>query len=250
MYQIAADLHTHTLVSNHAFNTITEMAAKAASMGYKAIAVTDHGCAMPDSPHIWYFNNLVRLPDVLEGIPVLKGVEANVMDLNGTLDFSQEQLAQFDWVIASIHGDCLPGKLTVEQATELWLNVAKNPYVDMIGHSEQANHVYDYERVTREFAAYNKVVELNGNSFSVRPQGAANMRALALACKKSGCKIALNSDAHSIYHLERGVSHLYTILEEINFPQELIINGSGENLRRELEIHNKKIVDRIGELLR
>ena len=52
MYQIAADLHTHTLVSNHAFNTITEMAAKAASMEYKAIAVTDHGCAMPDSPHI------------------------------------------------------------------------------------------------------------------------------------------------------------------------------------------------------
>ena len=68
MYQIAADLHTHTLVSNHAFNTITEMATKAAAMGYKAIAITDHGCAMPDSPHIWYFNNLIRLPDVLEAV--------------------------------------------------------------------------------------------------------------------------------------------------------------------------------------
>ena len=172
------------------------------------------------------------------------------MDLDGTLDFSQQQLAQFDWVIASIHGDCLPGKLTVEQATELWLKVAENPYVDMIGHSEQANHVYDYERVTREFAARNKVVELNGNSFAVRPEGAPNMKALALACKKSGCKIALNSDAHSIYHLERGVSHLYGLLEEIDFPPELIVNGSGENLRRELEIRNKKIVDRIVELLR
>lgn len=250
MYQIAADLHTHTMVSNHAFNTITEMATKAAAIGYKAIAITDHGCAMPDSPHIWYFNNLVRLPDVLEGIPVLKGVEANVIDLEGNLDFSQQELARFDWVIASIHNDCLPGKLTVEQATNLWLKVAQNPYVDMIGHSEQARHMYDYDRVTREFAARNKVVELNGNSFAVRPEGAQNMKALALACKNSGCKIALNSDAHSIYHLERGVSHLYEILEEIDFPQELIVNGSGENLCRELEIHNKKIVDRIGELLR
>ena len=33
MYEIIADLHTHTLVSNHAFNTITEMAAKAKAMG-------------------------------------------------------------------------------------------------------------------------------------------------------------------------------------------------------------------------
>ena len=250
MYQIVADLHTHTLVSNHAFNTITEMATKAKAMGYKAIAVTDHGCAMPDSPHIWYFYNLLRLPDVLEGIPVLKGVEANVMDLNGTLDFPQQELARFDWVIASIHGDCLPGKLTVEQATNLWLKVAQNPYVDMIGHSEQANHVYDYDLVTKEFAARNKVVELNGNSYAVRPEGAGNMKALALACKKNRCKIALNTDAHSVYHLERGVAHLYEILEEIEFPKELIINGSGENLRRELEVHNKKIVDRIGELLR
>ena len=249
MYQIAADLHTHTLVSNHAFNTITEMATKAASMGYKAIAVTDHGCAMPDSPHIWYFNNLVRLPDVLEGIPVLKGVEANVIDLEGNLDFSQQELARFDWVIASIHNDCLPGKLTVEQATNLWLKVAQNPYVDMIGHSEQARHMYDYDRVTREFAARNKVVELNGNSFAVRPEGAQNMKALALACKNSGCKIALNSDAHSIYHLERGVSHLYEILEEIDFPQELIVNATRENLVNELKLHGRRCAEYVGGII-
>ncbi len=249
MYHIAADLHTHTLVSNHACNTITEMAAKAKRMGYKAIAITDHGCAMPDSPHPWYFYTLRRLPDVLEGIPVLKGVEANVMDINGRLDFSQDELAQFDWVIASIHGDCLHGALTVEQATRLWLNIAENPAVDMIGHSEQAQHMYDYDLVTKAFAAHNKVVELNGNSCVVRPNGVGNMKALALACKKNGCKIALNTDAHSIYSLEQGVSHLFGILEEIDFPEELIVNSTGERLRRELEVHNKKIVDRIGELL-
>ncbi len=249
MYQVVADLHTHTLVSNHAFNTITEMAAKAKSMGYKALAITDHGCAMPDSPHIWYFANLRRLPDVIEGIPVLKGIEANVLDVKGTLDFSQEELKRLDWVIASIHSDCLPSTLTCDQATELWMNIAHNPYVDMIGHSEQAKHIYDYDAVTKEFAKCNKVVEINGNSYAVRPDGVGNMKALALACKKNSCKIALNTDAHSIYHLENGVAHLYPMLEEIDFPEELIINSSGERFRKELEIHNKKIVERIGELL-
>lgn len=249
MYEIVADLHTHTMVSNHAFNTITEMAAKAKAMGYKAIAVTDHGCAMPDSPHPWYFYNLRRLPDLLEGIPVLKGVEANVLDLAGGLDFEQEKLAEMDWVIASIHADCLPGALTVEQATALWLNIAENPAVDMIGHSEQVRHVYDYDAVTRVFAHKNKVVELNGNSAVVRPGGAENMKELALACKKNGCPIALNTDAHSIYHLEAGVGPLQELLREIAFPEELVVNSSGQRLRAVLKRHGKKVVERIGGLL-
>ena len=218
-------------MSNHAFNTITEMARAAKEMGHCAIAVTDHGPAMPDSPHPWYFYNLRRLPDVLEGIPVLKGVEANVTDLEGTLD---------------LPSDFLPGTLTVEQATNLWLKVAENPVVDMIGHSEQAKHVYDYERVARAFAEHHKVVELNGNSWAVRPEGAGNMKALALACKKAGCPIALNTDAHSIYQMQAGVGHLVRLLEEIDFPEELVVNASPSRLLEELKQHSKPVAGRIG----
>lgn len=53
--QIIADLHTHTLSATHAFNTLDEMAAKAAALGYAALAITDHGPAMPDAPHMWHF---------------------------------------------------------------------------------------------------------------------------------------------------------------------------------------------------
>lgn len=249
MYRIIADLHTHTLVSNHAFNTITEMARAAKEMGYRALAITDHGPSMPDSPHIWYFYNLRRLPDVLEGIPVLKGAEANIMDLDGTLDLPEDIITRLDWVTASIHSECLPGTLTREQATRLWLRIAENPAVDMIGHSEQAKHVYDYDTVVRAFARNHKVVELNGNSWAVRPEGVGNMKALALACKKAGCPVALNSDAHSIYQMQQGVSHLEQMLEEIDFPPELVVNASPRRLREELEQHNKPVVKRIGGLL-
>ena len=63
--QIIADLHTHTLSATHAFNTLDEMAAKAAALGYAALAITDHGPAMPDAPHMWHFANQTALPLVL-----------------------------------------------------------------------------------------------------------------------------------------------------------------------------------------
>ena len=92
MIHIAADLHTHTIASTHAFSTIMEMAHEAARLGMYAFAVTDHGPKMPDSPHIWHFTSLRRLPDQLEGVWVLKGIEANVCTLEGKMDVSDDEL--------------------------------------------------------------------------------------------------------------------------------------------------------------
>ena len=184
--QIIADLHTHTLSATHAFNTLDEMAAKAAALGYAALAITDHGPAMPDAPHMWHFANQTALPLVLHGVAMMYGAEANVMDTNGGLDFAQSRLRALDWVVASIHSPCIPGLLTEKEATRLWLAVAENPYVDCIGHSEQQNYRYDYDLVTKAFAKNHKVVELNGNSVNVRRDGIPNMKLLLAACLFSG----------------------------------------------------------------
>lgn len=239
--ELIADLHMHTIVSNHAFNTITEMAQKAKELGLYAIAITEHGPAMPDSPHPWYFYGLSTLPHRIEDIWLLKGVEANVCDRNGSLDFSAEDFERnaFDWVIASIHSDIFPGPLTEDEATELWLKVAANPYVDCIGHSESEAFRYDYDVVTKEFAKRHKVVEINANSAVVRPGNEKNMRELALSCKKNGTKIAVDSDAHSIYR----IAHFETVLpmlHEIDFPKELIVNADRENLIAVLKEHGKE----------
>ena len=114
--QIIADLHTHTLSATHAFNTLDEMAAKAAALGYAALAITDHGPAMPDAPHMWHFANQTALPLVLHGVAMMYGAEANVMDTNGGLDFAQSRLRALDWVVASIHSPCIPGLLTEKEA--------------------------------------------------------------------------------------------------------------------------------------
>ena len=86
--QIIADLHTHTLSATHAFNTLDEMAANAAALGYAALAITDHGPAMPDAPHMWHFANQTALPLVLHGgtgIPddqITKAISLGVAKIN------------------------------------------------------------------------------------------------------------------------------------------------------------------------
>lgn len=247
--QIIADLHTHTLCATHAYQTVNEMAAAAKAAGYCALAITDHAPAMPDAPHSWHFSNWGSLPREIDGVAMLYGAEVNVMDTKGGLDMTQRQLSEQDWVVASIHSPCIPGLLTRREANRLWLSVAENPYVDCIGHSEQGNYRYDYELVTKAFARNHKVVELNANSFQVRRDGIPNMRALLEACLQNGCRIAVDSDAHSAWKMQNALQPLFGILEELQFPQELIVNATRENLVNELKLHGRRCAEYVGGII-
>lgn len=247
--QMIADLHTHTLSATHAFQTALEMAAAAEQLGYRVLALTDHAPAMPDAPHIWHFGNWSAMPRKIGNVVMLYGAEVNVMDTKGGLDLPDRILAGQDWVVASIHSPCIPGLLTEKEATRLWLGVAENPYVDCIGHSEQQHYRYDYDLVTKAFARNNKVVELNGNSFQVRKDGIPNMRALLKACLKNGCRIALDTDAHSLRQLQENMAALFALVEEIDFPQELIVNASVKNLVEELKRRHRGCAQEIGGIL-
>ena len=239
--KIIADLHTHTNYSAHAVNTILEMINGAKTLGLKAIAITDHGPSMPDSGHIWHFGNGDDIPKIIDDVIVLYGGEIDVMNVDGDMDLPESYIKDLDWVIASLHKRFVK-KLTFEEATQLWLNVAANQYVDMIGHCEQLDHEFDLDKVIPAFAANNKVVEFNGNSVIARPGGEKNMLEIAKACKKYRCKVAINSDAHSIWQIAR-IQGVYEMLESIDFPEELIINSDFERLKTELKIHKKNIVD-------
>lgn len=100
--------------------------------------------------------------------------------------------SQPDWVIASIHSDTLePGSYSQKDFDRLWMNIAENPWVDMIGHSETNRYRYDYEALAHIFAKNGKVVELNANSVNVRPGSEGNMKELGpclQACRGKGCR--------------------------------------------------------------
>lgn len=223
-----ADFHTHTLFSPHAYSTITENAVAAAKCGLLAMACTDHGEATPDSGHNWHFTCLKNLPPYIEGVRVLSGIEANVMDFFGRIDASQELRQKMNLVIASMHAITMP-RGSVEEITQAWTAVAADPDIDIIGHSGTPSFAYDYETVIPLFGQYGKVVEINEGSFRVRRDSYENCKRIAMLCKRHSVRIAINSDAHFHTHIGQFTESV-RMLNEIEFPPELIVNNSRESL--------------------
>ena len=103
--------------------------------------------------------------------------------------------------------------------------------------------------MVRVFAQNRKVVELNGNSANVRRDGIPNMRLLLEACARYGCRIAVNSDAHSVPQLQNNTRSLSALLDEVQFPQALVVNAMAQNLINELKTHGRACADEIGGIV-
>lgn len=224
---IIAETHCHTVACDHAYSTIYENVREAARKYMKFVCITEHGPAMVDGPHAWYFGNIFKVvPDVIDGVVVLKGAETNILDHCGTLDIESRHLTKLDWVIASYHTVCCePG--TVEQHTEGWLSVARNPDVDVIGHAGDERYKFDLETVIPAFKQYGKIVEINSHSFGCRPGSEENCREIARACKKYEVPVVCSSDAHFFTQIGE-VKAALDMLREIGYPEELILNNNYE----------------------
>lgn len=231
MIKIIADMHCHTIASTHAYSTLKEMIAAAAERNLYAIAITDHGRAMPGAPGTYYFENLHNLPDTYLGVRVIKGIEANITDYNGSLDASTELLNSLDWVIASIHNPTINGERSVEACTNTWLKIAENPLVDVIGHCGTAGFEFDFERVIKSFADNGKIVEINNGSFKFRPKSIENCKKIARLCKKYGARVIIDSDAH-FENMVGACEDAAAMLQEIDFPRELIVNADLDRFKR------------------
>lgn len=219
---IWGDFHCHTHASVHAYSTFRENLEAAKKKNLKLMAVTDHGIGTADAPPLSYFENLLSLPKEVDGIRIIRGVEANIMDYEGHLDMPEKALNSLDFVISSYHTSCtVPG--TIEDHTRAYLEIAKNPLVNMIGHPGTDEFKFDYETVIPVFGQYGKVVEINAHSFLCRPKSIENCILIAKLCAKHGVQILVNSDAHSEFEVA-SVDKALAMLRKIQFPEELIIN--------------------------
>lgn len=232
MYSVI-ETHYHTIASGHAYSTVLEGVAYAKKHGMKGLAVTDHGPAMPGGAHLWHFGNQTIMDREIDGIKVIRGAEANIMDYEGNLDIPADVLKKLDWVIASYHDICCKPK-TVEDHTSGYINVLRNPYVDVLGHSGNDDFAYDYEAVILKAKEYDKIIEINNNSFNVRPGSKERCPIIAALCKKHGVKVVVSTDAH--FALQIGeVRQAMGMLQSIDFPEELILNMEEARFFRYME---------------
>jgi len=226
--EIKVDMHTHTLASSHAYSTVWENLTAAKSKNLQGIAITDHGPEMEDAPHLWHFFNMRVFPREVDGVFLLRGIECNVKTMDGRLDYPERFKANLDFAIASFHEGASP-EGTFEEITECYLNVVNNPFADILGHTGNEYFKFDYEKVVKECKRTGKIIEINNGSFSLRRGSTENCAKIAKICAKYKVPVVVNSDAHICFGV--GVfDNALSMLQDVGFPEELILNTSIEKV--------------------
>lgn len=236
MFHFELDVHTHTIASGHAYSTLGEMVNAASRRKLKVLGVTEHAEGVPGTCSYLYFSNYGVVPRQHEGMRLLLGVELNILDYEGTLSMPERLMNQMELRIAGIHKFCyVPG--TMEQNTNAIVQGMKSGWVDIVSHPDDGSVPLDYEAVTDAAKEYDVILELNNNSLA-HPQARPNVREnnleILTLCKRKGIKILVSSDAH--HESQVGiVDNCLPLLEETEFPPELIVNTDAEAFMSHLE---------------
>ena len=221
------DVHCHTVASGHAFSTVNENAAHAASIGLTHIGISDHGPAMPGGAHLYTFTNQWILPEYIHGIRVLKGAEVNVIDHDGKLDLPDKLLRRMDFTIASLHrGTCPPTNRDTH--TRTLIKAMENPVVGILGHPGDIHFDIDIKAVVAAAARTGTIVEINNqnlNPQSVRYNGDDVQRQIIALCKEYNVPVLVSSDAH-FCTLVGKMDNAKALVEAAGLPESQVLNTS------------------------
>lgn len=227
---IQLDVHTHTIMSGHAFSTLTEMATEAQRKGLKVFGITEHATEFPGSCPPIYFWNLHVVPRQWGDMRLLLGAELNIMDTNGRLDKDENYYHCLDLRIAGIHRLCWKGG-TPEENTHGIISAIRNPQVDIISHPGDGTADLIFEPIVLAAKETGTLLEINNSSLKPCRGKCAkaipnNLEILRL-CKKYEVPVILGSDAHIHFDIAN-YDNIYPLLQETEFPEGLIINDKPE----------------------
>ncbi len=197
------DLQMHTTASDGK-NSIEEMAAAAKVLEHEYIAITDHSKAVTVANGLnekrmeQHIKNLRAADAKGLGIRVLVGSEVDIMK-DGSLDYSDEILAQLDVVVCSVHSYF---NLERAEMTERMLAAIENPYTQIIAHPtgrlllKRDPIDYDMDKVLDACARHGVAMECN--SYPDR----LDLRDVYLRmCKERGVKVVISTDSHNTANL-------------------------------------------------
>jgi DNA polymerase (family 10) len=203
---IRGDLHMHTDATDGR-DTIRQMAEAAHARGLRYIAITDHSKnlamtnGMDDARALAHINNIREVDAEMKGkIRVLPGIEVDIL-ADGTLDLDDATLAQMDIVVASVHSHF---NQSIEEMTTRVLRALENPYVRILGHPTgrkvlgREGYAINIDLILKRAAELGVAVEHNASP----ARADLNDLHLRLA-KQYGCKIVVNTDAHSTEELDQ-----------------------------------------------
>jgi putative hydrolase len=233
---LRGDLHVHSDWSDGG-SPIREMAEAAIALGHEYMALTDH------SPRLTVANGLSpeRLEEQLDVVAalneelapfrILTGIECDI-NVDGSLDQTDELLGRLDVVVASVHSDLRADSTAM---TARMLSAVANPHTDVLGHCtgrlvigrRQRNGTqrprpesqFDAEAVFRACVEHGTAVEINSRPERLDPP----LRLLGLAVEL-GCEFAIDTDAHAPGQLDWQANGCERALET-GVPIDRVVNS-------------------------
>jgi putative hydrolase len=217
---LEVDFHCHSLFSGCGLHTVVELLTEGKRRGLKALAITDHGPSVDGRMVGTFFE---RLGQPVEGIRLLKGIESNPSGLEGAIDLPPDLLKYMDIVLLGLHYNVRQG-MGRKANTELLLRVLeRNPCVDIVTHPGFDGYELDLPRVAGACAKSGVALELNNSKLLYAKQDPSEIEAVAEACARTGCPVAVCSDAHALQEVGED-SLVRAMLSRLGFPSELVVN--------------------------
>ncbi|MEZ9510492.1 phosphatase [Vibrio breoganii] len=246
--EIVVDSHTHTIASGHAYSTIIENALASKNKGLKLLCTTDHAPEMPGAPHYWHFNNQRILPRFLHDVGILRGVEANTLNVEGQLDLPPSSYQHLDWVIASFHEPVFTPS-TEEVHTRALINVIRNGQVDVLGHLGNPNYPFDIEAVLKCAKEHNVAIEVNNTSLTGKSRKGSDVRCSRIVelGKEIGVYFTTGSDAHFCEEIAR-LDLAKTLLSQHEIDESKILTTSTTRFLNFLLLRGKPRIEEFSHL--
>ncbi|PML96716.1 phosphatase [Vibrio breoganii] len=246
--EIVVDSHTHTIASGHAYSTIIENALASKNKGLKLLCTTDHAPEMPGAPHYWHFNNHRILPRFLHDVGILRGVEANTLNVEGQLDLPPSSYQHLDWVIASFHEPVFTPS-TEEVHTRALINVIRNGQVDVLGHLGNPNYPFDIEAVLKCAKEHNVAIEVNNTSLTGKSRKGSDVRCSRIVelGKEIGVYFTTGSDAHFCEEIAR-LDLAKTLLSQHEIDESKILTTSTTRFLNFLLLRGKPRIEEFSHL--
>lgn len=234
--------HVHTTFSDGR-NSVEEMLGAAAARGFDYVGISDH------SQNAYYARGLK--PDDLRRqhaeidaqqeavapMRVFRGTEADILD-DGRMDYGNEILSQFDFVIASIHSRF---GMDEDQMTERMLRALDDPFVTILGHLtgrlllSRKGYSIDFDRIFDRAAERGVMIEINGNPNRLELDWRLVHRAV-----DRGVLLCVNPDAHSINELSHVISGTWVARKAGLTAKQIFNTRPVDEVAEYLEARRKK----------
>jgi DNA polymerase (family X) len=191
-------LHNHSTYSDGA-NTLEEMASYCKELGYEYFGIADHSKSaiyaggLKEEDIFRQHKEIDKLNKELAPFKILKGTECDIL-FDGSLDYDNEILKTFDYVVASIHQHF---KMDEAKATARLIKAIENPYTTILGHPTgrlllaRPGYPIDHKKIIDACAANNVIMELNSHPYRLDIDWT-----WIPYCMEKDVKISINPDAH------------------------------------------------------